>query len=99
MPGNNIQIFEESAQEYDAWFERQRPVYASELLALKRFIAPAGLGLEIGVGTGRFAVPLGLQVGVEPAAAMAAWPANVASRSFGLLPKPCLFGTLRFIWP
>jgi len=71
MTENNIQIFEAAAQEYDAWFDRHQPVYDSELLALKRFISPGGLGLEIGVGSGRFAAPLGLQVGVEPAAAMA----------------------------
>ena len=71
MTGKDLNIFEESAQEYDAWFERQRPVYASELLAVKRFISPDGLGLEIGVGTGRFAGPLGLKLGVEPAPAMA----------------------------
>ena len=66
-----IQLFEESAQEYDAWFDRHRLVYESEILALKKFLAPVVRGLEIGVGTGRFAVPLGIDVGVEPAAAMA----------------------------
>jgi SAM-dependent methyltransferase len=30
-----------------------------------------GTGIEIGVGTGRFAAPLGIKVGVEPAQAMA----------------------------
>ncbi|MFA5111771.1 MAG: class I SAM-dependent methyltransferase [Desulfobaccales bacterium] len=66
-----VPVFETAALQYDAWFERHRPVYESEIMALKRFLpSPAG-GLEIGVGTGRFAVPLGLQVGVEPAPAMA----------------------------
>jgi len=71
MDGELIQVFEESPREYDAWFDQNRMVYESEILALKRFIAPSGLGLEIGVGTGRFAVPLGLEVGVEPASAIA----------------------------
>lgn len=66
-----IQVFEESAQEYDAWFDRNRFVYESEILALKRFLVSGVRGLEIGVGTGRFAVPLGIEMGVEPAAAMA----------------------------
>jgi len=66
-----IQPFEESAQEYDAWFDRNPSAYESEILALKKFLAPPVRGLEIGVGTGRFAVPLGIEVGVEPAAAMA----------------------------
>jgi ubiquinone/menaquinone biosynthesis C-methylase UbiE len=67
----NIQIFEEAAQEYDTWFDEHRFVYESEVLALKGLVAVRGIGLEIGVGTGRFAVPLGLKLGVEPAAAMA----------------------------
>lgn len=71
MTENLVQVFEESAREYDAWFDRHRLVYESELRALKRFIGSGGIGLEIGVGTGRFAVPLGIEVGVEPAAAMA----------------------------
>jgi len=29
------------------------------------------MGLEVGVSTGRFAVPLGIRIGVEPANAMA----------------------------
>jgi ubiquinone/menaquinone biosynthesis C-methylase UbiE len=72
MTENLVQIFEESAQEYDAWFDKHRLVYESEILALRRFMGSGGIGLEIGVGTGRFAVPLGLQVGVDPAKAMAA---------------------------
>jgi SAM-dependent methyltransferase len=34
-------------------------------------LSSPGRGLEIGVGTGRFAVPLGLKIGVDPASAMA----------------------------
>jgi ubiquinone/menaquinone biosynthesis C-methylase UbiE len=71
MTENLVHIFAASAQEYDAWFDRHRLVYESEIQALKRFIGSGGIGLEIGVGTGRFAVPLGIEVGVEPAAAMA----------------------------
>ncbi|MFZ0050840.1 MAG: class I SAM-dependent methyltransferase, partial [Desulfobaccales bacterium] len=76
MTGNNIQVFEESAQEYDAWFDRHRLAYESEISALKKFFIPEVRALEIGVGSGRFAVPLGVEVGVEPAAAMA----NLARR-------------------
>jgi len=35
-----------------------------------------GLGLEIGVGTGRFAAPLGIKVGVDPSMAMLAYAAE-----------------------
>jgi len=65
-------VFDHSALEYDDWFVRNEPTYRSELAAVKAFLPLSGRGLEIGVGTGRFAAPLGLEVGVEPAKAMAA---------------------------
>ncbi|MEW6659639.1 MAG: class I SAM-dependent methyltransferase [Thermodesulfobacteriota bacterium] len=71
MDYQNIQIFEELAEEYDAWFDRHCLAHESELQALKRWVPPVGKGLEIGVGSGRFALPLGVRVGVEPAGAMA----------------------------
>ncbi|MBO8181603.1 MAG: class I SAM-dependent methyltransferase [Archaeoglobus sp.] len=67
---DSIEVFEKHAQKYDEWFEENKFVYESELLALKKFI-PEGRGLEVGVGTGRFAAPLGIRIGVEPAKAMA----------------------------
>lgn len=67
----SIKIFEELAQEYDEWFEKNKFVYESEIKALKKFIPKDSKGLEVGVGTGRFAIPLGIKVGVEPAKAMA----------------------------
>jgi SAM-dependent methyltransferase len=71
MENPAIEVFAELAAEYDAWFDRHHFAYASEIAALKKFLVPTVRGLEIGVGTGRFAVPLGIEVGVEPAAAMA----------------------------
>jgi ubiquinone/menaquinone biosynthesis C-methylase UbiE len=67
----NIRVFEEAAEKYDQWFDKNRHAYESELLALRRFIPEKGEGLEVGVGTGRFASPLGIRIGVEPAKAMA----------------------------
>jgi ubiquinone/menaquinone biosynthesis C-methylase UbiE len=72
MDNTGIQVFETAAREYDAWFEANRLIYESEIQALKTFAGPQGRGLEIGVGTGRFALPLGIGVGLEPAWAMAA---------------------------
>jgi len=68
---NSIEIFEKYAQEYDEWFEVNRFAYESEVRALKMFIPKNSNGLEVGVGTGRFAVPFGIRAGVEPAKAMA----------------------------
>jgi ubiquinone/menaquinone biosynthesis C-methylase UbiE len=66
-----IEVFAESATEYEDWFSRHELAYRSELSAVKAFMPPAGYGLEIGVGTGRFAGPLEIKVGVEPARPMA----------------------------
>jgi len=67
----NICIFERHARDYDAWFEVNSYAYESEVLALRSLLPRSGTGLEVGVGTGRFALPLGITVGVEPAHAMA----------------------------
>lgn len=66
--------FDKYAEEYDAWYEKYKPAYGSELLALRAFLSknPEKLkALEIGAGTGRFASALGVGLGLEPARAMA----------------------------
>jgi len=62
--------FEEHSLLYEDWFEKNRFVYDSELLAVQTKLPASGTGVEIGVGSGRFAVPLGIKIGIEPAAAM-----------------------------
>ena len=66
----NIEVFEQNAAEYDEWFVSNEFVYRAELEAVRQLI-PGGRGIEIGVGTGRFAAPLGVKFGVEPAMNMA----------------------------
>lgn len=62
--------FEERADEYDAWYERHGVAYRSELQALRRLVGRPGPSLEVGVGTGRFAAPLEVAFGVDPAVPM-----------------------------
>jgi ubiquinone/menaquinone biosynthesis C-methylase UbiE len=64
--------FQSYHQRYEAWFETHQAAYFSELLAVRAFVPRVGFGLEIGVGSGRFAGPLGIQVGVDPSPAMLA---------------------------
>ena len=52
---------------YDDWFVRHATAYQSELLAVRALLPWGGFGLSIGVGTGRFASPMGIQVGIDPA--------------------------------
>ena len=64
--------FERHTAEYEDWFSANHFAYLSELEAVRKQLPDAGLSVEIGVGTGRFAVPLGIDVGVEPSKRMRA---------------------------
>lgn len=59
-----------NAQAYDMWYDRHEFDYNLELEAIAQLVPMAGVGIEIGVGTGRFAVPLGISIGIEPNMAM-----------------------------
>ncbi len=62
--------FDKFAGEYEKWFETYRYVYLSEIEVLKSFIPKFGTGIEIGMGSGIFAEPLGISLGVEPSSVM-----------------------------
>jgi len=65
--------FEKQSDRYDAWFEKNRDVYHAEIEAIRQMIPfPEAWGVEVGVGSGKFAGPLGIKIGVEPAESMAA---------------------------
>ena len=64
-------IFDEYYREYDLWYERNRLAYLSELEAVKIALPEEGRGLEVGVGTGRFASRLGIPYGIDPSFRMA----------------------------
>jgi SAM-dependent methyltransferase len=71
MKIKKIAIFDEYSEEYDAWFDVNPWVYQSEVQAVKMALPLNGKGVEIGVGTGRFSVPFGITIGIEPSGAMA----------------------------
>jgi SAM-dependent methyltransferase len=65
-----ISPFEDFHDRYEAWFIRHHAASWAELLAVRALVPWTGLGLEIGVGSGRFAAPLGIRIGLDPSAAM-----------------------------
>jgi SAM-dependent methyltransferase len=67
---SGVESFENNVDRYEAWFDLNRAAYESELKALRALLPKSGEGLEVGVGTGGFAAPLGLHIGVDPAKAM-----------------------------
>lgn len=64
--------FEAHSARYERWFDTHEGAYRAELQALRRLLPDPGFGLEIGVGSGRFAGPLGVSVGLDPVDAMLA---------------------------
>ena len=62
--------FDTHVDRYEAWFERHAAAYEAELQAVRELWPPGADGMEIGVGAGHFAGPLGIRTAVEPAAAM-----------------------------
>jgi SAM-dependent methyltransferase len=62
--------FDAHPDRYDEWFDRRPAAYRSELRAIRALLPDGGEGVEIGVGTGRFAASLGLAHGVDPSPAM-----------------------------
>jgi SAM-dependent methyltransferase len=65
-----ISPFQRYTGQYENWFTEHRWVYEAELRAVKALLPESGWGLEVGVGTGRFAEPLGIRTGLEPSVQM-----------------------------
>jgi len=58
--------FDQHYDEYEQWFVENRYVYLSEIAVVRHFIPISGLGMEIGVGSGQFALPLKIPFGIDP---------------------------------
>lgn len=61
-----ILAFQKYATRYEKWFEENYRVYEAEIKAVRSLLPVGQYGMEIGVGTGRFAAPLGVKLGVDP---------------------------------
>ena len=61
-----VEAFEIYCKEYDAWFVKNDVTYVSELRAIKSLLPEHISRVEIGVGTGRFGVHLGVGFGIDP---------------------------------
>jgi len=90
-----VAVFQRRAGHYDAWFDSARgpAIFESEVRCLRRL--SQGLPrpwLEVGVGTGRFARALGIDVGVDPAGRMLAYAATRGVRVAEALGEALPFG-------
>ena len=62
--------FQRYTVRYENWFEDNPWVYQAELKAVACLLPDGNYGMEIGIGTGRFAEPLGITIGVDPSSHM-----------------------------
>ncbi len=62
---SSAKVFDKHWKKYENWFEEHKSTYCSEAKALKK-AKPEGFGLEVGVGSGRFASLLDVKIGIDP---------------------------------
>jgi len=65
-------VFDQFSDAYDEWFDGHADFYKAELETVRMLMPSAETrGIEVGVGSGKFAAPLGIREGVEPSVKMA----------------------------
>ncbi|GET28528.1 class I SAM-dependent methyltransferase [Prolixibacter sp. SD074] len=65
-----IEAFQKYTNEYDNWFVVNHYAFLSELEAVKKVLTQTDGVIEIGIGSGIFAEPLGIKEGIDPSEAM-----------------------------
>ncbi len=89
--------FDNYPDEYDRWFQRNPAWYASELKALRELMPEEWKeAVEIGVGSGKFAQPLGIKVGAEPSKTMARLASKLGIEVHEGVAEALPFGNGRF---
>jgi len=61
----SVEIFERYWRRYDSWYDRNEGLFLKEVEFIRRNVGNFKRGLEVGVGTGRFARALGIDFGVD----------------------------------
>ena len=59
-------VFEDYAGDYDRWFDEHDDVYQAQQRMVRKALPNHGQGLEVGAGSGWFAVPFGIRLGIDP---------------------------------
>jgi len=62
--------FDNHLPEYEQWFTDNHFAFLSEIEAIRKVLPTHGKGIEIGIGSGIFALPLGIKEGCDPSAVM-----------------------------
>jgi SAM-dependent methyltransferase len=69
MDKEKIFPFEKYTERYERWFIENKFAYWSELEAVGSLL-PSGNGFEVGIGSGKFSKPLGIEYGIDPSLQM-----------------------------
>lgn len=104
MVGPKIQVFDSLALAYDAWFEQKgRLIFALEVEALRQVLPLLPKPwIEIGIGSGRFAQALGINIGLDPSGELLKLAKNrgasvLLGRGEGVPFKDGTFGAIFFV--
>lgn len=65
---SNIRLPDPQIEAYESWFDQHPHIFQSEIEAVREML-PTGdklMGIEMGIGTGRYAQALNIQEGIEP---------------------------------
>lgn len=90
--------FDTHVSDYEEWFDEYPFVFRSEVEALRQML-PEGEnlhGIEVALGTGRFAEALGIKEGVEPSANMRAAAVERGIEVVDAVAEQLPYGDLRF---
>ncbi len=91
-------IFNDHVAEYEAWFDQYPFVFQSEMEAIREML-PEGdnlSGIEVGLGTGRYAQALQIKEGVEPAAKMRNLAIERGIETMDAVAEKLPYGDLKF---
>jgi len=104
MVESKVHVFDSLASDYDAWFEEEgRLIFASEVEALRKALPLLPKPwIEVGVGSGRFAQALGIDIGLDPSSKLLAMARNrginvFLGRGEEMPFKDGVFGTAFFV--
>jgi SAM-dependent methyltransferase len=93
-----IDAFDQHVKEYEEWFDHYPYVFQTEIEAIREML-PEGeklTGIEIGLGTGRYAEALNIKEGIEPARNMRALAIRRGIDTMDAVAEKLPYGDLRF---
>ncbi len=95
---DTIKLFDQHVAEYDAWFDQYPFVFQSEIEAVREML-PIGeklLGIEVGLGTGRYSQALQIKEGIEPSENMRVVAIKRGIETMDAVAEKLPYGDLRF---